>query len=142
MKEHKGEIVEAAIKQSGYQIKALAKKLGIARNTLYTKMKEANLDDEFILKIGKIIHYDFSLDLKDLASSNSLYAEDSKGHYQVNLHRNPDFIELKKLNDKYLQLLEDYNKLCKLLVLLANNNDLIGIKKEIATFLENEENET
>ena len=40
--QHKGEIVEAAIKQSSYQVKALARELGIARNARYLTLNNAN----------------------------------------------------------------------------------------------------
>lgn len=139
MEQHKGKIVEAAIKRSGYQMKSLADKLGIARNTLYTKMKEMELEDSFIEKIGNIIHYDFSIDFPDLNNSARTYAEESQAIYKSAGYKNPDFIQLQELNRKYLKLLEDYNKLLKILILLANSNELIGIKKEITEFLENEE---
>jgi len=142
MKEHKGKIVESAIKKSGYQMKSLAKRLGVARNTLYTKLKEAELDDVFIVKIARIIHYDFSIDFPQLAAQLSLnQVEENDGIYGNNLYRNPDFVELQLLNKKYLKLLEDYNKLLKLLILLANSNELVGIKKEITEFLELDEKE-
>ncbi|ROT47305.1 helix-turn-helix domain-containing protein [Candidatus Cardinium hertigii] len=139
MKQHKGKIVEEAIKKSGYQVKALAERLGIARNTLYTRMKEMDLDDSFILKIGKIIHYDFSIDFPALDTSQSSYVEEPQVLYKSAGYRNPDFTQLQELNRKYLKLLEDYNKLLKILILLANSNELMGIKKEIMEFLENEE---
>ncbi|MBX9890552.1 MAG: hypothetical protein K2X94_04745 [Amoebophilaceae bacterium] len=134
MKEHKGKIVEEAIKNSGYQMKALAKKLGIARNTLYTKIKEAQLDDAFIIKIGNIIHYDFSISFPNLQVDQG-EVQDHQGIYSHAAYKNPDFIELQLLNKKYLKLLEDYTKLLKLLILLANSNELTGIKKEITEFL-------
>ncbi|WP_165941892.1 helix-turn-helix domain-containing protein [Cardinium endosymbiont of Culicoides punctatus] len=141
MENHKGKIVQAAIKKSGYQITALAEKLGIARNTLYTKLKDAKLDDGFIIKVSNAIHYDFSSDFPHLnnkcdTSSTGIITYNVKGAY-----RNPDFVELQALNKKYLTLIEEYNKLFKILILLANNNDLIGIKKEIAEFMEEEEKE-
>ncbi|WP_339044041.1 helix-turn-helix domain-containing protein [Cardinium endosymbiont of Tipula unca] len=144
MEQHKGKIVEEAIKKSGYQMKALAERLGIARNTLYTKIKEAELDDAFIIKIGSIIHYDFFIDFPHLSNCeiphyNNNNNEEIQGAYRNPGSRNPDFIQLQELNRKYLRLLEDYNKLLKILILLANNNDLMGIKKEITEFLSDEE---
>ena len=136
--QHKGEIVETAIKQSGYQVKALARELGIARNTLYLKLKNANLDNSFIARIGQIIHYDFSPAIKDWSPQDSACVRDTKIGYHAPIHKHLDYVTYQKLHNKYLQLLEDYNSLCKLLVLLANNNDIAGIKKEIAEFLEEE----
>ena len=66
MEQHKGKIVEEAIKKSGFRMKALASKLGIARNTLYNKLKEADIKEAFIIQIGKIIHYDFANDFPNI----------------------------------------------------------------------------
>lgn len=143
MEQHKGKILEEAIKKSGYQMKGLAERLGIARNTLYTKMKEAELDDAFIMKVSSIIHYDFSIDFPHLSKCDVSYnnGEEVQGMYKNPGSKNPDFIQLQELNRKYLRLLEGYNKLLKILILLANNNDLMGIKKEITEFLSDEEKE-
>lgn len=46
-------------------MKALAKKLSIARNTLYTKLKDQNIKYSFIIDIENVIHYNFSHDFLD-----------------------------------------------------------------------------
>ncbi|WP_419241689.1 helix-turn-helix domain-containing protein [Cardinium endosymbiont of Nabis limbatus] len=154
---HKGKIVEEAIKKTGYQMKAVAKRLGIARNTLYTRLKEAELEDSFIIRVSNIIHYDFSRDFPEVYkrvsakfenSPERLYLDKSEGpgtsnelpHYNAQ-YKNPYFLELQKLNGKYLRLMEDYRKLLKILMLLANSNELPDIKKDIIEFIENEEKE-
>jgi hypothetical protein len=140
MEENKGKIVEDAIKKSGYQIKALAERLGIARNTLYAKLRNGTLDDEFILKVGRVIHYDFSIHFPHLHKKDDPnQTAEKKGAYHLLSSKNPDFAKLHALDRKYLKLLEEYNKLLRLLILLANNNDLMGIKQEITEFLEEEE---
>lgn len=143
MQEHKGKIVEEAIKKSGYQIKALAERLGIARNTLYARLRGGVLDDAFIEKVGKVIHYDFSIDFPEMVRhrENANRVEDGAGTYHLASSRNPDVAAYGTLDKKYLKLLEDYNKLLKLLILLANNNELAGIKQEISDFLDKESNE-
>lgn len=55
IEQHKGKIFEEAIKKNGYRIKTLAKKLGIARNTLYTRLKDLDIKYSFITDIGKVI---------------------------------------------------------------------------------------
>ena len=37
--------------------------------------------------------------------------------------------------------MEDYTKLLKILVVLANNNELEGVKQEIITFIDHQERE-
>lgn len=139
MKQHKGKIVEEAIKKSGYQMKALAKKLGIARNTLYTKLKDADLEDIFITRVGNVICYNFSIDFPNLADREAAYMEESSSIYRE--AKSPDYVQLQELTKRYVNLLEDYNNLLKILILLANSNELVGIKKEITEFLEREEKE-
>lgn len=151
MQQHKGKIVEDAIKRSGFRMKALAKNLGIARNTLYTRLKEADIKEGFIIEIGKIIHYDFTHDFPDIYEKNKNINNHSSPHYKTkesgsklihessNIIKDPDFIKLEALNKKYLKLMEDYNKLLKILILLANNNEVMDIKQDIVAFIKNEE---
>lgn len=156
-KQHKGKLIEEAIKATDFQMKAVAEKLGITRNTLYTKLQAKELDDSFIIHISNIIHYDFSnifpeiyakAERKIKDNPQQLYENidkpcniaDELPYYQ-NRYKHPYFVDLQALNEKYLKLMEDYYKLLKILTLLANNNELIGVKKEIMEFLENESKE-
>ncbi|AXI24113.1 Fis family [Cardinium endosymbiont of Sogatella furcifera] len=149
MEQHKGKIVEEAIKKSGFRMKALAKKLGIARNTLYTRLKEADIKDAFIIEIGRVIHYDFSNDFPGIYGENGReeatdprgYAskEDTCQYIDETSARDPYFVQLQLLNKKYLKLMEDYNRLLKMLIVLANDNELMGIKQEIMAFIKSEE---
>lgn len=153
MEQHKGKIVEEAIKKSGFRMKALANRLGIARNTLYTRLKEADMKDSFIIEIGKVIYYDFSNDFPGIYGKNEKedsvespkYEPKGDGHKYIDesnaIIRDPHFVQLQALNKKYLKLMEDYNKLLKILIVLANNNELMGIKQEIIAFIKNEEQE-
>lgn len=152
MEQHKGKIVENAIKKSGFRMKALAKKLGIARNTLYTRLKEADIKETFIIEIGKIIHYDFSNDFpgiyernepKDNTESRDYDPKEDRHKYfdESAVIRDPYFLQLQALSKKSLKLMEDYNKLLKILIILANDNELVGIKQEIMAFMKNQEQE-
>ncbi|MGI2299843.1 helix-turn-helix domain-containing protein [Candidatus Cardinium hertigii] len=154
---HKGEIVKRAIKKIGYQMKAVAKRLGIVRNTLYTKLKQAELEDSFIIRVGNIIHYDFSevfpevykrVAAKFTNSFERIYPDKSvvvpdAGELPLydHLYKNPYFCELQVLREKYIKLMEDYDKLFKILILLANNNESVDLKKEIIKLIENERKE-
>ncbi|WP_419241688.1 helix-turn-helix domain-containing protein [Cardinium endosymbiont of Nabis limbatus] len=153
MEKHKGKIVEEAIKKSGFRMKALAKRLGIARNTLYMRLKEAEIKNSFIIEIGKVIHYDFSNEFPGLYGNNenkgdleSLGYESREDSHKYmdessSMIRDPHFLQLQALNKKYLRLMEDYNKLLKILIILANNNELMGIKQEIMEFIKSESEE-
>lgn len=153
MEQHKGAIVEAAIKKSGLRMTVLADKLGIARNTLYTRLKSAEIKDAFIIKIGNIIHYDFSNEFPDIYEKNANQTKDTASGYtpkgDTSLYgdewndkiKDPYDLRLQKLNKKYIHLMEDYNKLLKVLILLEKDNVPMALKQEILGFVKNEEPE-
>jgi CRISPR/Cas system-associated exonuclease Cas4 (RecB family) len=103
--QHRGEIVELAIRQSGYPISAIAKKLGKSRRWMYLMFDNTQVDIETILSIGNIIHHDFSDEIKELNSINPHSFSDPENPY------NNQTKEYWK--NKYLKLLEDYNELLK-----------------------------
>lgn len=128
MKKHRGEIVEEVVRRSGFPITRLAERLKISRNTLYNRFRSPDLSYEFISAVSDIIHYNFSLDFPELIEN-----ETSEGSSQYT-ERNT--IELLRLERKYRDLLERYNKLLVILATVANTNELETLKKEITRFLE------
>lgn len=105
---HRGEIVEKAIRDSGINITLLAKKLGKSRRHLYNLFQYHNLDFETIAQIGAIIRHDFSgvfpemrIELLEMENVNS----------EVDVERCINLVNYWK--DKYILLLEEYNKLLK-----------------------------
>jgi hypothetical protein len=97
--QHKGEIVEKAVRQSGIPFTKIVKRLGKSRKWIYNAFENPQLSLDVILEIGKIIHYDFSNEIKELNLNNS-----------VNETR-PIYNEVEFWKNKYLLLLEDYKKL-------------------------------
>jgi len=107
--QHKGEIVEKAVRESGYSITRLAKKLGKSRRWVYQIFERPNVSMDYIIEIGRAIHYDFSSDIKGLREyrqSETLQKwVDPEGEF---------FTEAEKAEywkNKYLLLLEKYNEL-------------------------------
>ncbi len=104
--QHRGEIIKGAIYKSGVPITELAKRLGKSRRWMYLMFENSNVSLDLVLKIGKIIHYDFTNEIKELGIStkfknemNSTFEnEESSSEYWKN---------------KYLKLLEEYNELLK-----------------------------
>ncbi|MBK9330429.1 MAG: hypothetical protein IPM95_14270 [Sphingobacteriales bacterium] len=99
--QHKGEIVEKAVRESGIPISKVAKTLGKNRRWMYHTFKSNNISIDVILEIGKIIHHDFSKDIKGLikyklASDQSDEDMENKAEFWKN---------------KYVELLEKYNEL-------------------------------
>ena len=123
MRQHRGEILERVIRRSGYSIKALADRLGVSRNTIYNKFREHDLSYDFILRVGDIIHYDFTYDYPEIKTT-------------VKTDKDQHAAELWRLEQKYTRLLERYNKLLSFLVRTANGYRLEQLKKEIDKFLD------
>jgi len=71
---HKGEIVEKAVRASGIKLTELAKKMNLSRRHLYNLFEESNLSVEYIYKIGKIIHYDFTNEIGSYLKNSSLHS--------------------------------------------------------------------
>lgn len=103
--QHRGEIVERAIRQSGYPISAIAKKLGRSRRWMYLMFDNTQIDLETVMSIGNIIHHDFSDEIKELSSISNQSFEDPENPYN---NQSKEYWK-----NKYLKLLEDYNELLK-----------------------------
>jgi len=123
MKRHRGEILEMAIRRGPYPIKTLAHKLGISRNTIYSKFKQYDLEYEFILKVGDIIHYDFKAIFPELKTTVPIEPKD---------HTN----ELWRMEKNYMKLLEQYEKLLGFLVKITHQYGFDKLKKEIDAVVE------
>ncbi|MBC5992644.1 helix-turn-helix domain-containing protein [Pontibacter cellulosilyticus] len=123
---HRGEIIREAIKASGVAVGVVADKLGISRKTLYNKFKESSIPFSFILKLGEVIHHDFSQEFPHLsksvkkepalpqmpASTNLLLPFDGEpaGTPKPNNMKECE-AELVALQRKYIALLEKFNEL-------------------------------
>ena len=64
--QHKGEILEKAIRESGHFITKLAQKMGKSRRWMYQIFDSANVPIDYIIDIGKIIHHDFTDEIKGI----------------------------------------------------------------------------
>ena len=108
---HKGEIIEKAVRESGISITELAKRIGKSRRHIYNLFNNSNIEWEIIITIGKAIRHDFSKDFSDLEKLNKYMVKDGVSVVMEDTaayNNNPDYWE-----NKYLELLEDYNKLLK-----------------------------
>ena len=72
---HRGQIVEKIVRKSGYSLTKLADKLKISRNTLYNRFDNANLGYRFIIEVGNIIHYDFTIDFPEMKKEPKIMGE-------------------------------------------------------------------
>lgn len=98
--QHKGQILEKAVRESGIPLTKLTKKLKKSRRWIYNAFENQNLSIEYIIEIGEIIHFDFSdvlVELKKFKSAN----------FEIKKLNVPDHTDHWK--NKYLELLEKYN---------------------------------
>jgi predicted transcriptional regulator len=104
--QHRGEIIRKVIYNSGYTVTEIAKCLGKSRRWMYLMFENSNVSLDIVLQIGKIIHYDFTDEIKEFSPSQKVLERstlDSK-------KENPGAEYWK---NKYLNLLEEYNDLLK-----------------------------
>jgi transcriptional regulator with XRE-family HTH domain len=117
---HRGQIVEKIVRQSGYALIKIADKLEVSRTTLYNRFNDADLSWEFIKRLGKVIHYDFSLEFPELKEDLNLLEENSAY----------------KLERKYMRLLEKYNKLLGIMLRITDQNGSVAIRRQIVQLLD------
>jgi hypothetical protein len=104
--QHKGEIVEKAVRQSGIPLTKLVKRMGKSRKWIYNAFENPHLSIDYILEIGNAIHYDFSFEIKELSSNQNIVSEPRPAYQDAEYWKN-----------KYLHLLEEYKTLLE-----ASNN--------------------
>jgi hypothetical protein len=104
---HRGEIIEKAIRESNIPITRVAKKLKKSRQFIYNIFETPNVPLDLVIEIGKIINYDFS---KEFTFLNTRAQKEIK---------KPDEQTAEYWKNKYIKLLENYNEL-----LLGKTNPL------------------
>jgi len=95
---HRGEMVETAVRASGHNLSKLARRLGKSRKWLYDAFDNPNLSIEYVLEIGKVIHFDFT----------SQSPEFRRAYQQSEVS---NALEEPTWKDKYIALLEEHQKL-------------------------------
>lgn len=102
--QHRGEIVERAVRQSGYPLTKLVARLGKSRRWIYNAFENAQLPIDHILRIGKIIHHDFSDQIEELHIKPHQTEEPFDHPYAAG--RDAEY-----WRTRYYDLLEKYNAL-------------------------------
>lgn len=100
--QHKGQILEKAVRESGIPLTKITKRINKSRRWIYNAFENPNLSIDYIIEIGEIIHYDFSDALIELKKFNSSSLK------KAGL-LNEEYPEYWK--NKYLDLLEKYNEI-------------------------------
>ena len=101
--EHRGEIIEKAIRNSGIPLTSIARKIGKSRQWVYLLFQNPNVPLNTVVHIGKIIYYDFSDEISGLPSSNNNFHEPFEEKTK----------EEESWKEKYYQLMEEHLQLLK-----------------------------
>ncbi|RZK36826.1 MAG: hypothetical protein EOO61_09810 [Hymenobacter sp.] len=118
---HQGEILQEAIKNSGFSITRIVEELGITRPTIYRKFKDETLDANFVKSVGNIIGHDFANDFTITQQSilpfvtptlrSVTQSAVTPRSLSVTSADNDLSKQLLTLQTKYISLLEAYNEL-------------------------------
>jgi hypothetical protein len=103
---HRSEVIEKAIRESGYSITTVAQRLDKSRRWMYLLFENPGVSIELILQIGKIIYHDFSLEFPEVIQGKKVVKESENKGYGNN-------DEVSFWKEKYFTLLEEYNTLLK-----------------------------
>ena len=107
--QHKGEILEKAIRESGHSITKLAQKMGKSRRWMYQIFDSANVPIDYIIDIGTIIHHDFTDEIKGIKIYSDI--DRSLTSREMTYSRGVNSTEVDFWKEKYMDLLERYNEL-------------------------------
>lgn len=132
MENHRGKFVKKVIQEEGFSISKVAKTLRVTRVTLYNQFKKPNLSRDFILKVGKVIKYDFSLDFPEMQPKSTVptIAKHRKEYASYGME---NVLELLTMEKKYTRLLDYHNQLLSLLIQIIDPEHLILLKEEMDT---------
>ncbi len=107
--QHKGQILEKAVRESGMPLTKLTKRLKKSRRWIYNAFENPNVSIDYVLEIGKIIHHDFSEDIEELRKYRTMAAFmhlENASEIDERESGSQDYWK-----NKYLKLLEKYNQL-------------------------------
>lgn len=107
--QHKGEIIEKAVRESGHSITRLADKMGKSRRWVYQIFESRIVPVDYILAIGKIIHHDFSEEINELKNYKMSVTKHMTSDQPQSFGNEKEEVEYWK--NKYLAVLEQYNDL-------------------------------
>lgn len=130
MDKHKGRVVQKIINQLGLKIKEVARQMNISRGTLYNYFKQPDLDNKILLKLGRVLRYDFSIHFHELIPLKKEGEE--KDGLEIFGKRTTE--ELSEIQRKYYKLLEKHSTLLKFLLKVSYEYELVGLKEEILKF--------
>lgn len=119
---HHGQIVERVIRRNGYSISELSRLAHVNRRSVYNWFNQKHLKPEIIFRIGCALKHDFSIEFPHLFSKDDFKVIFDKDQPESPERTAAETTGSSNWKDKYINLLEQYNKL--LLDQLKNENNL------------------
>lgn len=105
---HRGLVLKNAVDITGLNKEIVAEKAGYTRASYYKHIQEPSLPFHILIAYGRSINYDFTEDLPEMPKY--LLQEHDAG-YEKNLTADQAIKQIHYWKDKYLDLLEKYNRL-------------------------------
>ena len=109
---HYGQLVEKMVRRNGHSISDVARLANVNRRSVYNWFNQQQLKPEIIYRIGCVINHDFSEEFPNLFTSEDFTKGFRKTSFVHNVSNETEITEIKQVwKDKYIDLLERYNKL-------------------------------
>jgi transcriptional regulator with XRE-family HTH domain len=122
---HRGEKVFETLKENNVNLTKLAKRVYVSKVTLYERLKNENLNWEFIQEIADATKIDFRAIFPDMPVPGNMVREEAAKYANRELDDLRD--KCQDLSDKLLEMQQKY------INLLERYNDEIGYKKKATT---------
>jgi len=110
MSKHYGQTLERIVRRNNYSISELARLAKVNRRSVYNWFNQENLRAEIILKVGCALRYDFSSEFPELFSPDDFRRAFQQKGSVLTERLEEEKKEIHYWKDKYLSLLEEYNK--------------------------------
>ena len=110
MESHYGQIIELTIRKKGLNITEVARLNHVNRRTVYNWFGQKYLKPEIIYQLGLMLKHDFSAEFPELFSKDDFNVQQKNtetNHYGLS-NDEPTGNQIWK--DRYITLLENYNK--------------------------------
>ena len=111
MQTHHGQIIEKVVRRNGYSISDLARMTNVNRRSVYNWFNQPHLKPEIIYRIGRVLNYDFSVELPELFTPEDFKPETKRASFDRINQRPVQEQQNNYWKDKYIELLERYNSL-------------------------------
>jgi hypothetical protein len=119
MKPHRGRLLAIAVEATGLNKEDVAIKAGYSRSAYYKHVENPNLDYHILMSYGKAIRHDFTAELPDMPRYMMQELDEVRDDL---LTREEAIRQRDGWKDKYLELLEKYNKVIEELMSRKEKN--------------------